>query len=64
MNIDTNTLIRFAIRAVLWGLTYYFVRRGLNPEITDLSKYQSDAFYGSLASFVSAILFLLIDQSL
>jgi hypothetical protein len=64
MNIDTSTLIRFAIRAALWGLTYYFVRRGLNPEVTDLSKYQADAIYGSLASFVAAVLFLLIDRAL
>ena len=64
MNIETATLMKFALRALIWGLTYYFVRRGLNPEVTDLEKFRGDAIYGSLANFVGAVLFLLVDQYL
>lgn len=46
----------FVIKGVLWGFTYYFIRRGLNPEVEDVEKYKQDAIYGSLAALISAIL--------
>ena len=52
----------FLVRAVLWGLTYYFIRRGLNPEHEDLDKFNNDAIYGSVAVFVSSVLFWYVDK--
>lgn len=61
-NLNNRVLLSFVVRAVLWGLTYYFIRRALNPTTTDLEKFQSDAIYGAVASFVSAIAFWYIDK--
>jgi len=62
MDFDFNTVWRFALRSLLWGISYYFIRRAMNPEVTDLTKYRSDAMYGTLASFVAAFSFFVLDQ--
>jgi hypothetical protein len=60
--LQQKVLLSFVVRAVLWGLTYYFIRRALNPATTDLEKFQSDAIYGSVAAFVSGIAFWYLDK--
>ena len=60
---DQKTLLGFIVKALLWGLTYYYIRRGLNPEVTDLNKYTIDAIYGTLASFASAVAFHYISKN-
>lgn len=52
---DEDTFQSLIIRALIWGLAYYFIRRGLNPENEDIKKFKKDAMYGSLAVFVSSI---------
>lgn len=54
MNEDTFQGIIF--KALIWGITYYFIRRGLNPDNKDLEKFKSDAIYGTIAAFVSGLL--------
>jgi hypothetical protein len=45
------------IAAVVWGLTYLYVRRYLNPENKrDVSRFRLDAMYGGLAAGVAVLL--------
>jgi hypothetical protein len=46
------------VSAVCWGLSYIFIRRGLNPNTREkfIQKYWKDAVYGSLAGFNAAFL--------
>jgi len=46
------------ITGFCWGLSYMFVRRGLNPDTRDnfLEKYWKDAVYGSMAGFNAGFL--------
>jgi len=41
-----------------WGITYLYIRRGLNPDTrpTFINKYWNDALYGSFALFCSIFL--------
>ena len=41
------------VSAVCWGVSYLWIRRGMNPETRNnyYSKYWKDAIYGSLAGF-------------
>jgi len=58
---DDDTFQGFVFKALLWGITYYFIRRGLNPENEDITKFKSDAIYGSIAAFVSGVLFYYLN---
>ncbi len=58
---DRSQFLVFALGAFLWGFTYYYIRRALNPEVTDLSKYKADAVYGSIANLASRILFSMLQ---
>lgn len=46
------------VTAFCWGVSYLFIRRGLNPDTRPefLRKYWKDAVYGSLAGFNAAFL--------
>jgi len=46
------------VSAVCWGISYLFIRRGLNPNTRQnfVHKYWKDAVYGSLAGFNAAFL--------
>jgi hypothetical protein len=46
------------VTAVCWGLSYIFIRRGLNPNTREkfIQKYWKDAVYGSLAGFNAAFM--------
>ncbi|KAL3783125.1 hypothetical protein HJC23_012461 [Cyclotella cryptica] len=46
------------VTAVCWGLSYLFIRRGLNPNTREkfIQKYWKDAVYGSLAGFNAAFM--------
>jgi hypothetical protein len=46
------------VSSVCWGVSYLFIRRGLNPDTRDrfLHKYWKDCVYGSLAGFNAAFL--------
>ncbi len=46
------------VSAFCWGVSYVFIRRGLNPETRPnfVFKYWKDALYGSLAGFNAAFL--------
>ncbi len=58
-----QVFLSFVIRGVLWGLTYYFIRRVMNPSTRDeAEKFRSDAIYGSLAAFVSGLAFWYVDK--
>lgn len=48
MNIK-HTILRAILAGIMWAIAYRFVRRGLNPEIEDPDKYNTDAMYGGLA---------------
>lgn len=61
--ISTKLLMGFVIKALLWGLTYYFIRRRLNPENEGkVEKFQNDAIYGSIAAFISGIAYWFINS--
>jgi hypothetical protein len=50
-------LIESLIAGIIWGLTYLFIRRKINPETShNYMKYKLDAFYGSVAVFIAMIL--------
>ena len=59
---DKDTFQGFMFKALIWGLTYYFIRRGLNPEVKDLEKYKVDTMYGALASFITGISFWYVQK--
>jgi len=46
------------VSAFCWGVSYLFIRRGLNPDTRSrfVQKYWKDAVYGSLAGFNAAFL--------
>lgn len=46
------------VTAACWGMSYLFIRRGLNPNTRQnfLHKYWKDAVYGSLAGFNAAFM--------
>ncbi|KAL7530150.1 hypothetical protein ACHAWF_003268 [Thalassiosira exigua] len=46
------------VTAVCWGISYMFIRRGLNPNTRQnfVHKYWKDAVYGSLAGFNAAFM--------
>jgi hypothetical protein len=46
------------VTSFCWGVSYLFIRRGLNPDTRDrfVQKYWKDAIYGSLAGFNAAFL--------
>ena len=46
------------VTAVCWGISYLFIRRGLNPNTRQhfVHKYWKDAVYGSLAGFNAAFM--------
>lgn len=56
------------VSAFCWGVSYMFIRRGLNPDTRPnfISRYWKDAVYGSLsgfnAAFMKAVLKNLISQ--
>ena len=56
MNIDNKTIVSAILKAVVWAFTYYYIRRGMNPEV-EKEKYATDAYYGALAQFFSNIMF-------
>lgn len=53
---DRTEFIVMALGAFLWGFTYYYIRRGLNPEVKDITKYRQDAIYGSIANLISKLI--------
>lgn len=59
---DEDTFQGFIFKALLWGICYYFIRKGLNPANKDLDKFKADAIYGSIAAFVSAVLFWYVNR--
>lgn len=48
-------LLKALISAVVWSLSYLYIRRYLNPEIDNYRKYQTDSLYGGLAAFAATI---------
>ena len=59
---DEDTFQGFVFKALLWGIAYYFIRKGLNPANKDLEKFKYDAIYGSIAAFFSGVAFWFIKQ--
>ena len=62
--IDQSTIILSALTGLFWGLTYYYIRRGMNPDVEDLSKFKSDAIYGAIAVFVFQIIMAITKAKL
>lgn len=61
INLTKNTILQAAIIAVVWGLTQYFIRLGLNPDVkANLASYQRDTLYGMLAVFAAVIAYFII----
>ena len=63
MNIEK--LLELLLKAVLWGLFFYLIRRGLHPgrERAD-SIWKSDAFYGGLSIFLAGISYWVLKEYL
>lgn len=53
---NKQIFMNLILEGILWGITYYFIQQKLNPEIDDVTKFRTDAIYGSLAVFVSGVL--------
>lgn len=61
INLNKNTILQAAIIAIVWGLTQYFIRLGLNPDVkANLASYQKDTMYGMLAVFAAVIAYFII----
>lgn len=63
MNIITqDVIIKAIVAGAVWGLTYLYIRRYLNPDTRDkYATYKSDAVYGALASAVAYVAKLVIN---
>lgn len=54
--ITKTELIKAVVFGIVWGLTYLYIRRYLNPEIRDdYKKFTNDAIFGSIAFTVAFI---------
>lgn len=52
-----NIIIESVIQGLLWAFTYYYIRRGLNPETKNkLKTFRNDTIYGGVA--MAAMVFL------
>lgn len=51
-----ETFLELVVKAVMWGFTYYFIRRGWNPRIEDMERYRYDAVFGIIAFFIGGLL--------
>lgn len=61
ININKNTILQAAIISIIWGLTQYFIRLGLNPDVkANLASYQKDTMYGILAVFAAVMAYFII----
>lgn len=61
INLTKNTILQAAIIAIVWGLTQYFIRLGLNPDVkANLASYQKDTMYGTLAVFAAVVAYYII----
>lgn len=61
INISKDIIIQAAVIAVVWGVTQYFVRLGLNSDVnSNLASYQKDTLYSMLAVFVAVVLYFII----
>jgi hypothetical protein len=54
--LNQRTILLALANAMIWSLTYYFIRRQLNPANTDLEKFKADAYYGGLSAFIAGLL--------
>ena len=56
-------IINAALAGLFWGLSFYWIRKGMNPEVTDLRKYRQDAIYGSIGAAVTFAVSVVIIRS-
>jgi hypothetical protein len=55
--LNQKLLIKALIGAIIWYLTYLYIRRYMNPQNNNnIDKYKTDALYGALANFTATIL--------
>jgi len=61
-----NIVYESLIGAVCWGVSYLWIRRGMNPETRKgyYKKYWKDAVYGSLAGFNGTFMKGVLKQAL
>jgi len=51
-----DALVTNLVDSSVWGLTYLYVRRWLNPEFRDNThKYIQDGYFGALATFTTTL---------
>lgn len=51
-----DALVTNLVDSSVWGLTYLYVRRFLNPEFRESThKYIQDGYFGSLATFATTL---------
>jgi hypothetical protein len=55
--LNQKLIVNAIIAAVVWGLTYLYIRRYLNPENKyNVDKFRLDAIYGGIAAGCAVIL--------
>jgi hypothetical protein len=60
---DKKLFIRAVISGFVWGTTYLYIRRYLNPENNkNINKFKMDALYGGIASFCGVFITHFLTQ--
>ena len=58
--INKNTIILAVVTGLVWSFCFYYIRKGLNPDNTELSNFKNDAIFGGIAT----VLFVIINKVL
>ena len=58
--VTNQTIVYVALAAFIWALTHYYIRLGMNPEVTNLESHKQDTFYGAISVFVGGIIWVML----
>ena len=63
MDIMIETVKKVLLCGIVWGLTNYYVKRGLDPMTKHYqSMYIDESIYGSLAVSLNVVILILINK--
>lgn len=61
---DQKSLSTAVITAIVWYISNYYIRLGLNPAVTDLESRRIDLLYGALSVFASCLILAIIQSQI
>jgi hypothetical protein len=63
LGFSTNDIMKALIAGFVWGVTYLYIRRYLNPKTQATYKeFESDAFYGGIAAAAALLMKQILNQ--